>query len=138
MCFRLAIDASGQTPQPYTYLDIYKKYDNDPKKYKDLYLAPWDDPLDPAVNNVSEMEVFHDTSRVVNKVTLHTAPEWVEVSIVLAPLFPIAPGDAAAKANFLEGKATGADVRKYREFGADEWGLGHWNIANWIYTKTVN
>jgi hypothetical protein len=137
MAFRLAIDASGQTPQPYTYLDIYKKYDNDPTKYKDLYLAPWDDPLDPAVNNVSEMEVFHDTSRVVNKVTLHTAPEWVEVSIVLAPLFPISEGDAAAKANFLEGKATGADVRKYREFGADETGLGHWNIANWIYTKTV-
>jgi hypothetical protein len=136
MAFRLAIDASGDTPQPYTYLDIYKKYDNDPTKYKDLYLAPWDNPLDPAVNNVSEMEVFHDTSRVVNKVTLHTAPEWVEVSIVLAPLFPIAPGDYTDKGKFILGKTAPADVRKYRQFGADEAGLGHWNLVNWVYSHT--
>jgi hypothetical protein len=138
MCFRLAIDDSGETPQPYTYLDIYKKFDSKETKYKDLFLDQWGRVYDPAMNNVQSSDVQHDTARIVNRVSLQTAPELVEVSMILAPLFKVDPADKDNTANFVTGSATpDDDPRAYREFGIDETAEGHWNVKNWIWSDTI-
>lgn len=134
MCFRLSRDEDSN---PYTFIDIYKKFDDDPSKYVDLFLAPWDDPLDPGLNNLAVSDVQHDISRVENRVSLRTAPELVEVSIVLAPLFEILPADKANRKDFILGNdnfSTGDNANKYRKWGADEMAGGHWNMDNWVFT----
>jgi hypothetical protein len=126
MCFRLAADDNGD---PVTWLDIYKLNDNDWSKYKDLYLQEWNEILDPSASNVGGASFANDISDIANVVSVDTAPVRKEVGVILAPLFEIKAGDLdAGKA----GKFSKKDpdfkdvIDKYRLFGADETGEGHY------------
>lgn len=134
MTFRLTRDADGF---PETILDIYKSQDNDPSKYKDLYLDEWYARFDPAANNVSDAEMQHDTSAIVNRSILRTDVVHKEISWILNPLFKIEAEDVANKGNFIQNAGsllTGPNAKKYRDYGVDECGEGHWDMATWSWS----
>lgn len=138
MAFRTAED-SGYHPQ--TWLDIYRTDAASEYSPKVLYLDATGASIDPAANNVTEIHLARDLNAVVNAFSIETIPRRMEVSIVLAPLFTPASGDetSANRPQFLKSKladATATVKRKYRWYGVDECGDGHYDLdsTSWVTT----
>src|SRR5207302_367500 len=90
-CFRLTTRQDGS---PDTRLDIYRK--DTTQRVKHLNLQAAGDVLDPGQSNVFGLRLQRDANDLANHWIVDTAPVQYEVSVVLAPLFVIAAGDAAA------------------------------------------
>ncbi len=130
MVFRLATDDNGD---PFTYLDLFRKQDSSPSSYKDLYLQPAGNPLDPGQTNLASARLARDTSGVANTFVVESERVRYEASFVLAPGFPIAPEDAAdssaLRAFDKNAPAFSQSHRdKYRLYVFDETGEGHWDF----------
>lgn len=92
--------------------------------------------IDPRRSNLAALAMSRDVNQVVNSFLVETPPRRVELSVVLAPLFEPDPADASGNARnaFLKGRladATAEVRRKYRWYGVDECGLGHWDGLSW-------
>jgi len=129
MAFRLGTDRDGN---PSTTLDIFRQQDGSASTYKDLYLQPRGAALDPAQTNLAAAQLARDMSGVANAITVESELVRYEASFILAPGFPISPGDAVgytALAAFDRngGSFSQANHDKYRLYVFDETGEGHWD-----------
>jgi hypothetical protein len=132
MAFRLASDELGN---PLTYLDIFRREDASSSVYKDLYLQETGAALDPAQSNLAHAHLSRDTTQVANTIVVESELDRYEASFVLAPGFPISPGDAAdsiALSSYDRNNPyfSGANLDKYRLYVFDETGEGHWDFAS--------
>ena len=139
MVFRLEADENGD---PTTWLDIFRRQDGSSSSYKDLYLQPSGEPLDPSQTNLAAARLARDTDGVANVYSVESGPVRYEASFVLAPGFSIAAGDAANAAaiqvfnlNDPSFSKTNRDV--YRLYVFDETGEGHWDFASSSLVFTV-
>lgn len=125
-------DADGL---PATSLDFYRRDGASMSPLKSVFLDPAGTTLDPSRNNIAHLHLARDGNSVVNAWQVETAQRLVEVSIVLAPLYQPASTDATAanRNQFFRSSwnaATSASTRrKYRWYGADECGDGHWTTS---------
>ena len=119
---------------PAWMIDFYRVADFVGSRFiKQVMLQSPGSDLDPAMSNVAEMQLTRDMSDSVNEYTVESAIQRVEFGAVLSPLFDIDPADCATPAAleaFKESKdGTKPVSAKYREYGLDEAGEGHWDFA---------
>jgi hypothetical protein len=121
---------------PCTQLRIYRRDGAATSPLKSIYLdAAGTQTLDPSRNNVARLHLARDGNSIVNAWQVETQQRLVEVSVILAPLYQPSASDAQSsnrKQFFCSswGAATTATTRrKYRWYGADECGDGHWTEA---------
>jgi hypothetical protein len=126
MCFRLDADKDNN---PVTYLDIYKLNDQYFSRYKDLYLQPSWDVLDPGGSNLGGAVFGHDISNIANVISVDTSPVRKELGVILAPLWKVDAANDLAASKVGKFNKKDVDFKKvsdrYRLFGADETGEGH-------------
>ena len=132
MVFRLETDVNGN---PSTRLDIFRRQDGSTSSYKDLYLQPSGQALDPAQTNLAKARLARDCADVANAFNVESNAVRYEASFVLAPGFLIAASDAASSASinlFNRGDPAFSTTNhdKYRLYVVDETGEGHWNFAS--------
>jgi hypothetical protein len=132
MVFRLEIDENGD---PVTRLDVFRRQDGSPASYKDLFLQPSGDALDPALTNLAQSRLARDTAGVANAYTVDSEPVRYEASFVLAPGFPVAAPDAASATSIKAFDRSAPSFSKtnrdkYRLYVFDETGEGHWDFAS--------
>ena len=133
MTWQLGSDGDGT---PVTSLRFYRRDGAATGPIKSIYLdVPGASLADGSLNNATRLHLTRDTNHVVNAWRVETAQQRVEITVILAPLFEPAASDAQAanrvqfnSANLTE--ATAATRRKYRWYGADECGDGHWNMSD--------
>jgi hypothetical protein len=126
---------SGSDGLPETFLRIYRRdeFSFSPKKrvYLDQGVVVGESP-----NNLAGIRLARASDQIVNAFKVETGQRQVEISIVILPLFQPTPGDEApaSRGNFAVSNrtaSTSATVRrKYRWYGADELGEGHYGIAD--------
>lgn len=121
---------------------VIRKDDNTSVKPLRLQVAGTrDNPvtLDPTQTNVAAMTLVRDTSDLANQIIIDARPVLVECSWILAPLFMVATGDAANQALYLAtaNNDRAADAIKYRRFGLDECGEGHWDFKVGAWSTTA-
>ncbi len=140
MVFRTEGDANGD---PVTWLDIFRRQDGSPSSYKDLYLQPSGETLDPTQSNLAAARLARDTDGVANVFEVESAPVQYEASFILAPGFPIAAADAANAAAIQAFNRNDPSFSKtnhdtYRLYVFDETGEGHWSFptASLVHTAT--
>jgi hypothetical protein len=119
---------------PSTQLRIYRRDGAATSPLKSVYLDAAGAPtLDPGRNNVARLHLARDGNSIVNAWQVETDQRLVEVSVILAPLYQPSAGDAQSsnRKQFFRsswGASTTATTRrKYRWYGADECGDGHWD-----------
>lgn len=101
---------------------------------KDLKLQPTGAPpvpIIPAQNDISTLRVERDTARLVNEWEVVGNEAEHQISVVLAPGFRVAAGDATPANLKLwrrEKSEATVDADKYRLFVADEAGEGYWDF----------
>jgi hypothetical protein len=132
MVFRFEADANGD---PTTRLDIFRRQDGSPSSYKDLYLQPSGEFLDPSRTNLAQARLARDTSGVANVYTVESDPVRYEASFVLAPGFPVAAADASDATAIQNYDRTSPSFSrdnrdKYRLYVFDETGEGHWDFTS--------
>jgi hypothetical protein len=126
--------ADDGTPQ--TTLNLYRRDALATTAPKPIFLAAdGATTLDLAENNAAALHLARDTNDVVNEWAVETSYKQYEITVSLAPLFTPASGDGNASnvkkwytTNLTN--ATDAARRKYRWYGADECGDGHWNAES--------
>jgi hypothetical protein len=122
MRFALTADEDGD---PHWVLRIYRE--DGTTAVQSLLLQKPGRALDPGLTNVGALSLARDGAQVVNAFRVDSAPVLYEASVVLAPLFDPDPADAAseeARNGFTDPRNT-----KYRLWGFDECGEGHWNFV---------
>ena len=139
MAFRIDTDGSGN---PKTTLDIFRRQDASSSATKDLFLQPRGGALDPGQSNLAAAQLARDMSGVANAITVESALIRYEASFILAPGFPISPGDAVGytalsafdrnAAGFAQGNHD-----TYRLYVFDETGEGHWDWSSSTFVKKV-
>lgn len=127
--FRLFLNQSGH---PDWLIDFYREADYIPEMVRPLMLQPYDSNLNPWLTNVGQMNLTRDMSDHTNEFGIEFAPDRHEVALVLSPLFDIDPADCATPAALEAFKDTNDPLKpvgpKYREYGFDETGEGHWDF----------
>jgi hypothetical protein len=118
---------------PCTQLRIYRRDGASTAPLKWVYLDPaGTTKLDPGRNNVVQLHLARDCNSIVNAWQVETQQRQVEVSVILAPLYQPGSTDAqsANRRQFFRSSWSAATTattrRKYRWYGADECGDGHW------------
>lgn len=139
MVFRLESDENGD---PYTRLDIFRRQDGSTSTYKDLYLQPSGNPLDPTLTNLARARLARDTAGIANVYSVESNPVRYEASFVLAPGYPIVQSDAATAASIGVFDLTAptfsqANRDKYRLYVFDETGEGHWSFTTGAMSSTA-
>ncbi|MCA1684588.1 MAG: hypothetical protein LC745_01100 [Planctomycetia bacterium] len=132
MVFRLEPDEKGD---PVTWLDVFRRQDGSTSSFKDLYLQPAGEKLDPSRTNLASAQLARDTDGVANIYTVQSEPVRYEASFVLAPGFPVAAADAADAAAIQAYNRNDPSFSKtnrdaYRLYVFDETGEGHWDFAS--------
>jgi hypothetical protein len=127
--FELETNASGF---PVWRLEIRRADDN--RFWKVFGLQQQGAVFDPALTAVGGMTLQRDTSAIANEIVVDTSTGKYEASFILAPLgWTVAVADANTDVGTTDkwerGKAT-FDPIKYRIFGVDECGEGHWRFAS--------
>lgn len=99
---------------------------------KKVYLQEAGGLYDAGETNVGRVSLARDTNDLANQFLIDSKPVAYEASFVLAPLFDVAAGDALLLSNFVESESTPApaDADKYRVWGVDECGEGHWSFVD--------
>lgn len=129
--FLVRFDTYWAGAGPETDLVFYRRDEFAPTAPKSLYLQAAGAALDLTQTNVLDAHLACDVAAVVNAYQVETAQRRVEVSWILEPLYEPATDDAQAAnrptywSNNLA-DAGAATRRKYRWYGADECGDGHW------------
>lgn len=124
--FAMRFDLTGdENGDPRWALRVYREDGTDNVQL--LLLQRPGQPLDPGRTNVGALSLARDGAQVVNAFDVDSAPVLYEASLVLAPLFDPDPADAASE----ESRSGFTDPRnpKYRLWGFDECGEGHWDFA---------
>lgn len=136
MRFDLLSDDNGN---PQTLLEIYRKDALDAPAPKPLQLQKLGATLDPGQSTAWELHLGRDHTNLYNAVGISSHRTLHEIGIVLAPLFTIDTADAEDipffdKSNIDLPGTSGDNVNKYRVYGADEAGDGHWDYpsAKWV------
>lgn len=129
--FRFTFRCDPFFGRPRSYLAFYRVDGGGMTGSRNLGLQPYGQKLNPARTNLQSAQFNRDLRRVVNSYHIFSQPERVETSLVLAPLFKIevSDSDAANKKKAIKTNSSqleGPWVRKYRWFGLDEDGEGHW------------
>jgi hypothetical protein len=121
---------------PCTQLRIYRRDGAATSPLKSVYLdAAGAQTLDPSRNNVARLHLARDGNSIVNAWQVETQQRLVEVSVILAPLYQPGASDAQSsnRKRFFRSSWSAATTattrRKYRWYGADECGDGHWTEA---------
>lgn len=120
---------------PRNYIDLYRKDGSSPYGVKEINYQQHRGDLSPDATNVSSIGIVRDYKDVANAVVVDTALDLVEISVILWPLFQGEDGDqldttaiSFTMAN-LKGPGVTAIIRnKYRLWGADECGEGHYSM----------
>lgn len=103
---------------------------------KVLRLGAAQEDLDPTRSNTQSVSLARD-GEIMNAWVGLTAPTLIEAGIVLAPLFDVVPADADPSNLTQWDQTSGAwDPEKYRLFGADETGEGHWSGTAFVTGDT--
>lgn len=133
MRFDLGQDSSGN---PSTRLIINRKDPLGAAAPKQLNLQALGATLDPSKSNAGQLHLARDHTALYNSVSVISRAVAREVGVLLSPLFSIDPADAdkamAADSPWLRNALADADNetrRKYRWYGADEAGDGHWDFG---------
>jgi hypothetical protein len=127
---------SNADGMPETFLRFFRKDGAATGTPKAVYLGPPGASLSQgSPSNVTQLHLARDCNAIVNAWRTETAPKQFEITVILAPLFQPTPGDeqAANRTKFQQANLTDADAttrRKYRWYGADECGDGHWNARD--------
>lgn len=140
MAFRLEEDEpaeEGLPGAPYRYLEIYRKDDAGDGTLKSLrYQASGD--LDPAKTDLGAASLVRSASDLANEIEVNTAPDEVEITVVLAPGYSISGGDASSLDNFVTDNANfPANASKYRDYVFGEAGDGHWAYGSASFVTDV-
>lgn len=126
-CFRLEADSGGF---PRWRLEFFRERDNIGAVYKDLQLQAAGATLDITQSNTRQFAIARDASQIVNSYRAYGAINEYEVGFVLAPMFEIDGDDINNTKDFKTGNNNAsADTNKYRLFGIDECGEGHWSYS---------
>jgi hypothetical protein len=131
MTWQLGADGDDN---PETSLRFYRRDGAATGPIKSVYLdVPGASLAAGSLNNASHLHLTRDTNHVVNAWRVETAQQRAEISVILAPLFEPTASDAQAanRSQFNSANLTNATAttrRKYRWYGADECGDGHWNM----------
>jgi hypothetical protein len=127
---------------PVTYLRLYRRDAAATGTPKPVYLPAADRTAvaDASTANVAQLHLVRDCNSIANVWQVETAQRQVEITVVLAPLFQPSLGDERAtsdpttgRGQFKKTNLTNAPTdarRKYRWYGADECGDGHWDAVN--------
>ena len=145
--FHFALDqfnsTTSEAAEPVWKLKVYRPDDNDPATQKQLKLQRYGEALDPAKTNAFKIALTRASGEIFNEHLVQTDLAEYEVTLVLSALYTPASADAAdatAMKPFqsADGAAvvSAANVKKYREYGADEDGSGHWDFgsSSWVTT----
>jgi hypothetical protein len=121
---------------PQTVLTFYRRDEFATTSPKAVYLDVAGANLDLTTSDAQDIHLSMDINGIVNAYEVETAQRRTEVSWVLAPLYQPAAADATAAGRrpFLAANLVNAApevARKYRWYGADECGAGHWTGAAW-------
>lgn len=121
---------------PTTTLYVFR-IDSDKRTPKTMLLDEYGSTIDPQRNDVASLALARDVNHVVNAFSVETPVKRWEVSIVLAPGFTPAAGDADPSQwkQFFNAQikdATATVARKYRWYVADECADGHWNGSSFV------
>jgi hypothetical protein len=117
---------------PSTQLRIYRRDGAATSPIKSVYLdQAGAKVLDPGRNNVAHLHLARDSNSIVNAWQVETQQRQVEISVILAPLYQPAAGDAQSsnRKQFFRSSWSAATTatarRKYRWYGSDECADGH-------------
>lgn len=129
MTFRLEGDLNNGLT---TRLDLFRRRDASSATYKDLWLQPSGEALDPSRSNLAAARLARDTTNVANQFRVISKPNRYEISFILAPGFSI---NAADCADFVSLSAfdrssplfSRSNHDRYRLYVLDETGDGHWD-----------
>lgn len=124
--FDLETDGAGLPIWRYV---IRRRDDN--RNWLTVALQPPGATLNPGATALQGMRLQRDVSRVGNEIKVETAPERYQAFFVLSPLgWSPAAGDVSDgnRPNWKRGSTT-FDPVKYRVYGFDETGEGHWDFA---------
>jgi hypothetical protein len=121
-------------PNPVNKMVFYRKDSGNKISPTQVFLQPYGSTIDPGGSNINGMTAAFDYHGIANEFFIETANKRYEISVILAPLFDPTVGDetAANRKQFLKANldsATQAIQDKYRKYGADELGDGHWDLA---------
>lgn len=134
--------ATEAWPEPILALHVYRRDGLFRPAPKDLKLQP-SGAFDPARTNVAALALVRDAKQAVTSIEVATQPIYHEISVVLAPGFEVAAGDAATPDAFSRAALATADAaqrNKYRLYVADEAGDGHWdfNTNAWVDGQSLD
>lgn len=125
---------TGAFGDPYTQLVIYRRDEFSTSPVKAAYLSGGGD-VSSTTSNLTGVRLARDSAAIVNAFQVESAQRQREISIAILPLYRPTSGDevppASAQfstANWLPSTAVSVR-RKYRWYGADELGEGHYGIA---------
>lgn len=132
--YELGTDDEGD---PEWWLKIYRKDDAYP--LKPVFLQPEGYAVDPRFTNVEAIGLQRDTQQVVNAWSVDMAPTRYEAAFYLRPLFEVDAADAEP-GNLHQWRVgdPSFDPDKYRKFGVDECGEGHWTWSDPDVTTTTD
>ncbi len=126
LLFRLRTDDEGM---PLWWVEVFRKDINVP--LKSLFLQEPGSVIDPGLNNLWRLQLARDSKAIKNRIVVDGAPTKIEASYVLSALFTPDPADLgfATKKDYLDDQKNAATDkhRKYREWGVDEAGEGHYD-----------
>lgn len=127
---------------PQTNLHIYRNDALTTIAPKQLFLQPTGGNVGDAPNNVFAFHVARDCNAIVNQYSIESPLKHIEAAFLLAPLYRHAAGDDApgptGVGQFVRSSwtpdTTAVIRRKYRWYGMDEAGDGHWSSESgeWI------
>lgn len=115
---------------------VYRKDDNASVKSLNLQIAG--NRFNPGATNLGGLSLARDTHDLANRLIVDTRPILVEASFVLAPLFNLGAADVTIMDEFIATNEndTADNGIKYRRFGFDECGEGHYDFATASFVKS--
>jgi len=134
--FRLFLNTRPDPDDPLAPINeviLFRVDGRDAVEPKTLHLPPHGSGYDTdGLPEMSGIKLARDRLSTFNEVAIQTALEAHEVSVILAPDFTPASGDASNIEAFnmsALANATAETRKKYRVFVADEDGSGHWDFT---------
>ena len=141
MSWQTEADANGY---PETYLKIYRRDAAAAPTPKIVYLAPARSSTSgPLANNLVQFHLARDANQIVNAWRVETQQRQVEITVVLAPMFQPQSGDQVSSnrkqffASSFTSSTPAVTRRKYRWYGADECGDGHYDATSGVWSMTA-
>jgi hypothetical protein len=121
--------------RPRTFLDLYLQM---AAPVKDLWLQPTGAALDLQRTNLGDCSLSRELSQAVNRWIVDGAPILVELTVVLACMFPSTDGDASNLPLYdLNQPGFFSQRNVYRLYGYDETGEGHYQPHSTIIQTAI-